>query len=95
MFLLQLTSYLEASEVVVFKKYAINVGNGKSVWLTVRFDNSIECYALTMGGDYSATATTCGSINGHWAYNACGKSRKWVDGGINEVANKILEECRN
>ena len=81
----------------ILKKYNIGVGNGKTVWLTVDIiDNYGKCFELSIGGDYYGGASNCSDdIGGYWSYHACGGSQHSANGGVSDIANKILQECTN
>ena len=81
----------------ILKKYNIDVGNGKTIWLTVDLiDNYGKCFNLAIGGDYYGSASNCSAdINGYWAYTGCGSSQRSTNGGVSDIATKILQECSN
>jgi hypothetical protein len=81
----------------LLKKYNIDVGNGKTVWLTVDLiDNYGKCFELSIGGDFYGGASNCSSdIGGYWSYHGCGKSQRSANGDVSVIANKIIQECTN
>jgi len=77
----------------VFEKYGLEIGNGKTVWLRADWDGS--CYTLDMGGDRYGSATNCNrEVNNYWSVSGCGSSQSSINGGVTEVANKMLELCQ-
>ena len=81
---------------VLFEKYGIDVGHGKTISLVLRCEG--DCFVLNMLGAVSGSATKCGETDpdkGTWAYSSCGGIKHTDYGeGVQGVANAMLRACQ-